>query len=73
VWWRIHAFGGKRSKPLSETDTTIFDVIYPRGRTATLLIPVRKDGRKEGREAVTLAITALGKPTKSTVYVAASK
>jgi hypothetical protein len=71
-WFDDHAVSKARSKPLDVAHTYVTGRIRPGETTAVLSIPTRKDGRKEGKESVTLSIQVRGKTIKQTIYVKAS-
>jgi hypothetical protein len=59
--------------PLYEQEVYLQTAIQPGKRSVVVSVPIRADGRKEGREQLTLQFTVNEQVYTQTVYVAASK
>jgi hypothetical protein len=69
----VSPFPAARSTPLWKRTMLLYTYI-PAGETSTTIsVPIRKDGKREGREQLTLRFTIGASTMTRTIYVAASK
>jgi hypothetical protein len=72
-WLRDHADTGHPTRALHRLNAYVYATLASGSTKATLSIPMRKDGKREGKEAVTVKVTVLGSKSTKTVYVASSR
>jgi hypothetical protein len=72
-WLRDHADTRHPARALHRLDAYVYAAIESGSTKASLSVPMRKDGKREGREAVTVKVTVLGSKSTKTVYVASSR
>jgi dienelactone hydrolase len=72
-WLRAHASEPGRPAPLYRLGVSLFEQLDQGERSLLLSVPVRKDGRAEQREAVTLRVRMNGRSTTRTIRVAPAR
>jgi dienelactone hydrolase len=72
-WRQWYVYPGTVGDPLYEQEVYLQTAIQPGKRSVVVSVPIRADGRKEGREQLTLQFTVNEQVYTQTVYVAASK
>lgn len=73
TWRQRYVYPGTVGDPLWEQEVYLPASIQPGGRSTVVSVPIRADGRKEGREQLTLEFDLNGQTFTRTVYVAASR
>jgi hypothetical protein len=73
AWIDRHASqSGPDSTPLEKLGIYVFDSVRAGERFVDVTVPVRKDGAREGREAITLRFRFGDRTVSRTIYVASS-
>ncbi|MGD9959163.1 MAG: hypothetical protein AB7I40_12740 [Nocardioides sp.] len=71
-WLRQHGATQHRDRPLWRLGGYLYDELPTGRRVLTVSVPIRKDGVREGREAVTARFKVNGRVYTRTIHIAAS-